>query len=122
MGDRRGKLPVGELLKLKAGGVQIQDGPEYYETVTGRIPLESLRLSSLLFSPGFHVRAALRLYKRLFSLILGGLAILVTSPLMLLATLAIRLDSPGPAIFRQDRVGEHGKLFTVFKFRSMYAG
>src|ERR1039457_6785293 len=60
MGDRRGKLPVGELLKLKASGVQIQDGPEYYETITGKIPLESLRLSWLLFSPGFHVRTPLR--------------------------------------------------------------
>src|SRR5271169_3757616 len=122
MGDRRGKLPVGDLLKLKAGGVHIQDGPEYYETVTGKIPLESLRLSWLLFSPGFHVRAALRIYKRLFSIALGSLAILLTSPLMLLAAIAIRLDSPGPAIFRQKRVGEHGRLFTVYKFRSMYDG
>ncbi len=122
MGDRRGKLQVDKLLKLKTSGVYIQDGPEYYESITGKIPLDSLRLSWLLFSPGFHVRAALRLYKRLFSLILGGLAILLTSPLMLLAAIAIRLDSKGPAIFRQERVGEHGKLFTVFKFRSMYAG
>ena len=122
MGDRRGKLQVDKLLKLKTSGVYIQDGPEYYESITGKIPLDSLRLSWLLFSPGFHVRAALRLYKRLFSLILGGLAILLTSPLMLLAAIAIRLDSKGPAIFRQERVGEHGKLFTVFKFSSMYAG
>jgi sugar transferase (PEP-CTERM system associated) len=122
MGDRRGKLQVEELLKLKARGVHIQDGPEYYESVTGKIPLESLRLSWLLFSPGFHVRTALRIYKRLFSIILGSLAILLTSPLMLLAAIAIRLDSPGPAIFRQQRVGEHGRLFTVYKFRSMYEG
>ncbi len=122
MGDRRGKLQVDKLLKLKTSGVYIQDGPEYYESITGRIPLDSLRLSWLLFSPGFHVRTALRVYKRLFSLFLGGFAILLTSPLMLLAAIAIRLDSPGPAIFRQKRVGEQGKLFTVFKFRSMYAG
>ncbi len=68
MGDRRGKLQVEKLLRLKTSGVYIQDGPEYYESITGRIPLDSLRLSWLLFSPGFHVRAALRLYKRLFSL------------------------------------------------------
>jgi lipopolysaccharide/colanic/teichoic acid biosynthesis glycosyltransferase len=122
MGDRRGKLQVEELLRLKARGVYIQDGPEYYESVTGKIPLESLRLSWLLFSPGFHVRTALRIYKRLFSFALGSLAILLTSPLMLLAAIAIRLDSPGPAIFRQKRVGEHGRLFTVYKFRSMYEG
>ena len=122
MGDRRGKLQVEQLLKLKTRGVYIQDGPEYYESITGKIPLDSLRLSWLLFSPGFHVRAALRLYKRIFSLILGSLAIVITSPIMLLAAIAIRLDSKGPAIFRQTRVGEHGKLFTVYKFRSMYEG
>jgi len=122
MGDRRGRLKVEELLKLKASGVQIHDGPEYYESVTGKIPLESLRLSWLLFSPGFHVAAGLRLYKRLFSLLLGSLAIIITSPLMLIAAIAIRLDSKGPVIFKQKRVGEHGELFTVFKFRSMFEG
>ena len=122
MGDRRGRLKVEELLKLKASGVQIQDGPDYYESVTGKIPLESLRLSWLLFSPGFHVPAALRLYKRLFSLLLGGLAILLTAPLMGIVAIAIRLDSKGSIIFRQKRVGEHGELFTVYKFRSMYDG
>jgi sugar transferase (PEP-CTERM system associated) len=122
MGDRRGRLKVEELLKLKASGVLIQDGPDYYESVTGKIPLESLRLSWLLFSPGFHVPAALRLYKRLFSLLLGGLAILLTAPLMGIVAVAIRLDSKGSIIFRQKRVGEHGELFTVYKFRSMYDG
>ncbi len=122
MGDRRGKMQVEKLLRLKTRGVYIQDGPEYYESITGKIPLESLRLSWLLFSPGFHVRAALRLYKRLFSLVLSSLAILITSPIMLLAVIAVRLDSAGPVIFRQKRVGEQGRLFTVFKFRSMYEG
>lgn len=122
MGDRRGRLKVEELLKLKAGGIQIQDGPEYYESVTGKIPLESLRLSWLLFSPGFHVPAGLRIYKRLFSLLLGSLAVLLTSPLMLIAVIAIRLDSKGAVIFRQKRVGENGGFFTVYKFRSMYEG
>ncbi len=122
MGDRRGNLPVEQLLKLKARGVYIQDGPDYYESITGKIPLESLRLSWLLFSPGFHVRTGLRIYKRLFSLVLGSIAIVITSPIMLLAAIAIRLDSRGSAIFRQKRVGEHGRLFTVYKFRSMYEG
>jgi len=122
MGDRRGKLPVEELLKLKARGIYIQDGPDYYESVTGKIPLDSLRLSWLLFSPGFHVRTALQLYKRAFSLVLGTVALVVSLPIMLLAAIVIRLDSPGPVIFRQKRVGEHGKLFNIFKFRSMYDG
>jgi sugar transferase (PEP-CTERM system associated) len=122
MGDRRGKLRVEQLLKLKTRGVYIQDGPEYYESITGKIPLDSLRLSWLLFSSGFQVRPALRLYKRVFSLVLGSLAIVITSPIMLLAAAAVRLSSPGPVIFRQKRVGEHGDLFTVYKFRSMHEG
>jgi exopolysaccharide biosynthesis polyprenyl glycosylphosphotransferase len=120
MGDRRGRLSVGELLKLKASGVLIQDGPEYYETMTGKIPLESLRLSWLLFSPGFHVRPSLRLYKRVFSLLFGGIGVILSAPLMVLAAIAIRLDTKGDVIFRQERVGEFGKPFTVFKFRTMY--
>jgi len=120
MGDRRGKLSVGELLKLKASGVLIQDGPEYYETMTGKIPLESLRLSWLLFSPGFHVRPPLRLYKRIFSLFFGLIGVVLSSPVMALAAIAIRLDTKGDVIFRQERVGEFGVPFTVYKFRTMY--
>ena len=120
MGDRRGKMNVSELLKLKASGVLIQDGPEYYETITGKIPLESLRLSWLLFSPGFHVRPALRLYKRLFSFVFGSMGVVLSSPFMLLSAIAIRLDSEGPIIFQQKRVGEFGVPFTVYKFRTMY--
>ena len=122
MGDRRGNLPVEDLLKLKARGINIQDGPDYYETVTGKIPLDTLRLSWLLFSPGFHVRTAMQIYKRVFSLVFGTLAVVVTSPVMLLAAIAIRLDSRGPVIFRQKRVGENGHLFNIYKFRSMYDG
>jgi exopolysaccharide biosynthesis polyprenyl glycosylphosphotransferase len=120
MGDRRGRLDVKELLKLKAGGVQIQDGPEYYETVTGKIPLDSLRLSWLLFSPGFHVRSPLRVYKRALSLFWGLIGVILTLPLMAIAAVAICLDSKGPIIFRQDRVGEFGVHFTFYKFRTMY--
>ena len=122
MGDRRGNLPVEELLKLKARGINIQDGPDYYESVTGKIPLDTLRLSWLLFSPGFHVRTAMQLYKRAFSLVFGTLAVVITSPVMLLAAIAVRLDSRGPVIFRQKRVGENGHFFNIYKFRSMYDG
>jgi len=122
MGDRRGKMDVSELLKLKASGIQIQHGPDYYESVTGKIPLESLRLSWLLFSPGFHVRSALRLYKCIFSFTFGLIGVVLSAPFMALAAIAIRLDSEGPAIFRQKRVGEYGVPFTVYKFRTMYDG
>jgi sugar transferase (PEP-CTERM system associated) len=122
MGDRRGKLPVEALLRLKGRGVNIQDGAEMYEAVTGKIPVESLRLSWLLFSSGFQVSRLQVIYKRVFSEIFSALGLILTLPLMMLITLAIRWGSAGPAIFRQKRVGQGGKIFTLYKFRTMVDG
>ena len=119
MGDRRGKLPAEDLLALKSKGVVIQEGSDFYEAITGKIPLDSLRLSWLLFSPGFRVSRYMLLYKRVFSIVFASLGLLLSLPLMLLIYVAVRLDSPGPAIYRQPRVGKDGKLFTLYKFRSM---
>jgi sugar transferase (PEP-CTERM system associated) len=122
MNERRGNLPIQTLLQLKSRGVTIQDGAEMYEAVTGKLPIESLRLSWLLFSPGFQVSRSLVIYKRVSSMIWSAAALILVSPLMALIALAIRLDSDGPAIFRQKRVGQHGKSFTLFKFRTMIDG
>jgi sugar transferase (PEP-CTERM system associated) len=122
MGDRRGKLPVEALLQLKSRGAKIQDGAEMFEAVTGKIPIESLRLSWLLFSPGFRVSGPLLVYERVFSLTLSFIGLILTLPLMALIGLAIRLDSVGPVIFRQKRVGQNGKIFTLYKFRTMIDG
>lgn len=120
MADRRGQLPVENLLKLKTQGVQIQDGSDVFESVTGRVALESLRASWLLFSPGFQASRFMLVYKRLFDLLWATVAFVLAAPIMLLTAIAIRLDSPGPAIFRQRRIGKDGKIFTVYKFRSMF--
>jgi exopolysaccharide biosynthesis polyprenyl glycosylphosphotransferase len=122
LGDRRGNLPVGALLQLKRQGVSIQDGAELYEVVTGKIAMESLCLSSLLFSPGFHVSRARKTVTRVFSLLVCCVGLIVALPWMALIALSIRLDSAGPAIFRQKRVGQDGKLFTLYKFRTMVQG
>jgi sugar transferase (PEP-CTERM system associated) len=122
LGERRGMLPVEALLQLKSSGVYIQDGSEVYEAVTGKVPLESLHLSWLLFSPGFRVSRPLLLYKRVASFIISCVALILCFPLMVLLAIAIRLDSAGPVIFRQKRVGQGGKTFTLFKFRTMLDG
>ena len=122
MDDRRGKLPVEPLLRLKSRGVSIQDGPELYEAVTGKISIGSLRLGWLLFSPGFRVARTLMMYKRACSVIFSALSLILTLPLMVLIALAIRIDSDGPVIFRQERIGQDGKAFTLYKFRSMIDG
>ena len=93
-----------------------------YEAITGKLPIESLRLSWLLFSPGFQVSRSLIIYKRVSSMIWSAAVLILASPLMALIALAVRLDSDGPAIFRQKRVGQHGKTFTLFKFRTMVYG
>ena len=122
MGERRGKLPVDALLELKTAGVRIQDGVDVYESITGKISLNSLRLSWLLFSPGFQVSRWLLIYKRLFSLFLSAVCLLLALPAMVVIAIAIRLDSPGPVIFRQKRLGKNGRIFTLYKFRSMIDG
>jgi exopolysaccharide biosynthesis polyprenyl glycosylphosphotransferase len=122
MKERRGRLPVESLLELKKRGVMVQNGSELYEVITGKIPLETLHPSMLLFSPGFQISHAFRLYKRSFSFVFSFVALLATSPLMLLIAIAIKADSTGSVIFRQRRVGKDGKIFMLYKFRSMYEG
>jgi sugar transferase (PEP-CTERM system associated) len=122
MGERRGRLPIEALLQLKHRGVRIQEGAEVYEAITGKVPVESLHLSWLLFSPGFQVSRFLLVYKRTLSFVVSLVGIVVTMPLMALVALAIRLDSPGPVIFRQKRVGQGGAIFTLYKFRTMLDG
>lgn len=122
LGERRGRLPVDVLLDLKEQGVVVQEGSELFEAIMGKVYLDSLRPSTLLFSPAFEVTAFARLCQRLLSLVVSFAAVLVTAPVMLLIAVAIKLDSPGPVIFRQKRVGLRGELFTLYKFRSMCDG
>ncbi len=119
MKDRRGRLPVERLLELKARGVLVQDGSAFYETLTGKVSLESLRLSQLLFSSGFFVPRSMLFYKRITSVLISLACLALTLPLMGLVALAIWIDSGAPIFFRQRRVGRGGNIFTLYKFRSM---
>lgn len=119
MEDRRGQLPVEQLLHLKTQGVVIQDGSDVYEALTGKVPVRSLRLSWLLFSDGFRISRWTLIYKRAASIVLSSLGLVLALPVMAAIALAIRLDSTGPAIFKQQRVGKDGRRFTLWKFRSM---
>lgn len=120
MGERRGRLPVEALMKLKARGVLVQDGSDVFESLTGKVPLDSLRLSWLIFSSrGFPVSQAVLVYKRMTSILLSALGLILTAPLMAVIAVALRLDSKGPIVFRQKRVGQDGKLFDLYKFRTM---
>src|SRR5450755_546123 len=121
MGDRNGKLPVGQLLALKSRGVLIQDATEVYEAITGKVPLESLRLGWLLFSPSFSDFRFVLIYKRLAAILVSALGLLLSLPLIPLVALAIKLSSRGPILYRQKRVGREGVVFNCYKFRTMRA-
>jgi sugar transferase (PEP-CTERM system associated) len=121
LSDRRGRLPVEQLLRAKLSGVRVEDATTTYERLTGKILIDDLKPSWLIFSDGFRASRWTRFIKRMLDLSFSILLGLVTAPLMLLTAIAVKLESTGPAIYRQKRVGESGRVFLIYKFRSMRA-
>jgi sugar transferase (PEP-CTERM system associated) len=119
MENRRGSMPIRELLELRLRGVVIEDAVTVLERLLGRLPLEGLTPSALIFTDGFRIRTAKLIARRLVSLSLAFTALLICLPLIPVLILAIRLSSAGPVFFRQQRVGLRGRLFTIYKFRTM---
>ena len=118
--ERRNALPLGDLLKIKTTGVEVHDFSSFLERETGRVDLDSLNPSWLIFSDGFSAgRRISAVAKRLFDVAASGLLLLLTLPLIALTAIAVRLESAGPAFFRQRRVGLYGEPFDVIKLRSM---
>jgi sugar transferase (PEP-CTERM system associated) len=118
--DRRARLPVDELLRCRLSGVKVEDAPSCYEHLTGKILLSDLRPSWLVFSPGFsRSHPLMRASKRASEFVLALAALVVALPLLALLALLIRLDSPGPVLYRQKRVGERGRVFELYKLRTM---
>lgn len=119
MPDRRGNLPVSDLLACRIRGVTIEEGTQAYERFTGRLAVESLTPSALLFGDGFRARRLPLATMRALSVLIAGGALVLTAPLIGLIALAIRLESRGPAFFIQERVGLGGRRFPLVKFRTM---
>ena len=119
LSDRRGKLPVEELLRAKMAGIRVEDATTTYERVTGKILIDDLRPSWLIFSDGFHVSRITRWMKRSIDLALALVLFVLASPLMVLTAIAILVETGRPLLYCQERVGENGKIFTLCKFRSM---
>ncbi len=109
------------ILELQTLPVQVRIAPNYFNLVLYRANVEVFSGMPLINLRDPALSAYQRLVKRAFDLVIGTLALIAASPAMALIALAIRLDSPGPSIFRQKRVGENGRLFTMYKFRSMRA-
>jgi sugar transferase (PEP-CTERM system associated) len=119
LGDARGTLPMDKLLEMKLEGVSFDHLASVYEQYTGKIAVENLRPSWLIFSDGFRKSRFLGTMKRALDIVCASLGLVLAAPLMLLAAIAIRLTSPGPVLYHQQRVGKNGHIFTVHKFRSM---
>ena len=119
MEDRRGSMPVRELLDLRLRGVVIEDTSELMERLLGRLPLDGLNPSTLIFTHGFNVKMSHQIVRRLISIIASFVGLVLCLPFIPFIILAIRLSSPGPIFFRQTRVGLHGQPFSLLKFRTM---
>src|SRR5690606_18286246 len=118
--ERRNALPLKDLLRVKTAGVHVNDFSSFMERETGRVDLDTLNPSWLIFSDGFSSgRVLSSAVKRLFDIVASGILLVLTFPLIAIFALVVKLDSRGPAFFRQHRVGLYGQPFTLIKLRSM---
>jgi sugar transferase (PEP-CTERM system associated) len=117
--EQRGRMPYRELLRLKFAGVVVEDAHTVFERISGRIALEKLSPSWLIFSDGFRKNRFLLAAKRAIDVTAALFAITLTLPVMALVALAILMESGRPVFFRQKRVGLNGEQFEIYKFRSM---
>ena len=117
--QRGGVLPVTELMNCRLRGVRVTELSRFFERVTGEVPVNSLKASWLIYEDGFRQNWARRLAKRLFDIAAALVLLVLASPLMLGAAIAILIESGRPVVFLQERVGLGGISFMLFKFRSM---
>ncbi len=119
MPDRRGTIPMRELLDLRMQGIKIEEAATWLEKISGKIEVESLHPSWLVFGEGFRRNTFVKAIRRAISVIISLIGLILALPLLPFIILAIRLDSKGPVFYTQTRVGKGGRLFKVVKFRTM---
>lgn len=116
---RQGGMPVTQLLECKLKGVEIIELSSFFERHNGHLQLDSMNASWMILAEGFQQGMLRDTVKRLFDLLISIVMLVATLPVMALAALLIKLESPGSVLYRQERVGAGGKCFTILKFRSM---
>ena len=118
--ERRGALPVAELLAARMNGIQVEEQEAMFERVAGKMAIESLRPSYLIFGSGFSKPPLAIALKRFSDIVVATIGCLLAAPIMVLVAILIKIDSRGPVLFRQTRVGQDGRHFIINKFRTMY--
>ena len=119
LGERRGRFPEAQLLECKTKGIGIEEGIAFYERLTGKLQVENLRPSFLIFSEGFKKPKLTMWLKRLIGFSFSSVGLILLSPLILIISILIKIDSRGPVFYQQERTGQNGKVFKLLKFRSM---
>jgi sugar transferase (PEP-CTERM system associated) len=117
--DARGKLPMDKLLDMRLSGIAFDHLASVYERYTGKIAVENLRPSWLIFSSGFRNTPVLAAAKRVLDVTAAAIGLVAAAPLMLAVAIAVKLTSRGPVLYSQQRVGQNGRVFAIRKFRSM---
>jgi sugar transferase (PEP-CTERM system associated) len=120
--ERRGTFPLREVLNCKLQGIEVIDGMSFYEQNTGKLLIENMNPSHIIFSDGFRITKIRRYVKRILDLFLALISIVLSIPYLLIVPVLIKLESKGPVFFKQKRVGEGEKSFTLYKFRTMLEG
>ncbi|MCF8095957.1 MAG: TIGR03013 family PEP-CTERM/XrtA system glycosyltransferase [Desulfobacteraceae bacterium] len=120
--ERRGVMPMSELIQYKFMGIEILDAVGFYEKLTGKIMVERVNPSWMLFSEGFYVGRLKEMLKRTMDIAASLCMFLLSLPVFLFSSVVISLESSGGVFYRQERVGQKGRVFSIIKFRSMYDG
>jgi sugar transferase (PEP-CTERM system associated) len=118
--ERRGKLPVEQLLACRMKGIRVEDAVSFVEEFNGRISVESLYPSALIFSEGFRSSRLFKKAKKYFDAVVAAFALVLAFPIGFMIAVAIKMDSEGPIFYEQERIGKDGKIFKLKKFRSMW--
>lgn len=121
LSDGRGLMPVRELLEVRLSGVKVENATTLLEKISGKIEVLDLNPSWLIFSEGFRLNFTFLLLRRLVSIVVSLVCLAVFLPLIPFIVLLIKITSPGPVLYRQERVGREGEVFLCYKFRTMRA-
>ena len=118
--ERRGALPLRELVKCRVKGINVIEGTSFYEMLAGKLIVDQINPAWIIFSEGFYKSRTRRFIKRSIDLMICLAMLILFSPLIIVTTILIKIDSTGPVLFFQERVGKNKKPYMLYKFRSMF--